>query len=463
MNFWIIVSHVALAAAVVLSVLLITRADSEQRSPSATLAWLLLIIFIPYLGIPLYLLFGGRKMRKVLRTKAEIRQAPRISALPEDMYPLEKLFRNTDLPGVTVGNCMKLSHTGEEAFYDLVGLIRRAEKSIYITTFIYSRDAVGTRIMQELAARAREGVDVRINMDAMGSLYTRRRFFRPLIEAGGQVTYFLPVLPLPFRRYSHLRNHRKVVVVDNRWAMSGGMNIGSEYLGPTPEPHRWLDLAFVVEGPAARDFAEVFRADWEFAGGEKVEPPGEEPAPCKGTYPGAVVQVLPSGPDVPGDFLYETLLSLLFWADERVWIVTPYFVPNEALARAIHIAARRGVDVRLIMPEKSNHPVMDVARRQFLRDLQQAGGKVYYYLGGMMHAKAILVDNEVAVMGSANVDMRSLLLNFEVMVLAYSPSEIRATEQWIEGMDLKPRPMDEKVGRIQDFAEGLVRMIAPIL
>jgi cardiolipin synthase len=463
MEVVLVLSYVALAVGCAFAALMVARVNREQRSPAGTIAWLLVIVLLPYVGVPLYLFLGGRKMRRAVSKKPGIRLQERAAGLPEDMDPLKRLFRGTGLPAVSVGNRVTLCGTGEEAYRELISLIRRARRRIYLTTFLLSPDEVGREVVRELAAKARKGVDVRLVLDAVGSAPARKGLLKPLLEAGGKAAWFMPVMPLPFRRFSQLRNHRKMLVVDSCHAMAGGANIAREYMGPAPIKGRWRDLMFVLEGPAARDYEEIFREDWEFASGGSLSPGDTGREVCSGPYPGAVAQVLPSGPDVEGDFLYDTLLSLLFWADQRLWIVTPYFVPDEALQKGILIAVRRGVDVRVIVPERSNHSLVDVARRQFLREIQEAGGKVLYYKEGMLHAKVMLVDNDVAVMGSANLDMRSLLLNYEVVLLAYGSAEVGAVASWMEDLELTERPRAETVSVWRDFGEGLVRMLAPLL
>lgn len=464
-SFWFAGSYLLLALGYVVALLLVAHIIRDQRSPAGAIAWLLIIMLLPYLGVPLYLLFGGRKVRRLAQRKADLALPPRPEYLPAERIPttMDRTLRRVGLPGVTGNNSVRLCRTGEEIYAELIRLIDGAEKYIYMTAFILGRDPVGRAIVDRLAARAAEGIEVRLLLDAVGSFLITRRFLRPLTEAGGRVAFFMPVVRLPLRGWTNLRNHRKIVIVDERWVMAGGANLARNYIGPTPYPKRWRDLQFILEGPATRDYADIFRADWEFASGERLAPSGE-PTSCPPLCdPGALVQIIPSGPDVTGDFLYDAILSAVFAARQRFWIVTPYFVPDEALYKALQIAAHRGVDVRIIVPLSSNHRLVDWARTPYLRQIQFDGGRVEYYTEGMLHAKVMLMDDSLAVIGSANIDTRSLLLNYEVMMVVYGPEEIRAAEAWISSLSTSTRPQDTEPGLLKDIGEGLVRMVAPLL
>ncbi|MEW5725415.1 MAG: cardiolipin synthase [Thermodesulfobacteriota bacterium] len=463
MSLVLVLWSLVLVAGLLLAVSMVARVNREQRSPAGTMAWLLLIVFLPYVGVPLYLVIGGRKMRRLAGRKAHLRPEPHEGRLLADLPQMDRVFRHLELPGVTTGNKVKLSRTGQEMFGDLVGLIEQAEKTIHLTTYKLGWDEVGREIVRRLAARAAQGVQVRLNLDGIGSRWLPRRLLRPLTEAGGKVAFFMPVLRLPFQTRTHLRNHRKMVVVDDRLVMAGGANLAREYLGPVPDPARWRDLCFVLEGPAVQDYAALFRADWAFASGEVLEPAPALETDAAGDAAGAMVQVIPSGPDVPGDYLYDALVYSIFAARERLWLATPYFIPDETLLKALRIAALRGMDVLLVVPQRSNYWIADVAGRQALREIQRAGGRVLLYPAGMMHAKVMIVDDFMAVIGSANLDMRSLFFNYEVVMFMYSRPEIQATEEWLTSLHVVPRTLEEEISELRHFGEGLVRMAAPLL
>ncbi|GIX07107.1 MAG: cardiolipin synthase [Candidatus Poribacteria bacterium] len=432
----------------------------QKRSPQSALLWFFLMLLVPYLGVPAYLLLGGRKVRTRRREKLA-QQLSQGEACPIEITgPIDRLMRTFGLPGATMGNRLHLLPSGEEAYAALLERIEAARRSIHVLMYILAPDAVGREIVRRLARRAREGVAVRLLLDDFGSWRTGARFLAPLEEAGGRVARFMPIFARSLRSRPNLRNHRKIVVFDGTVALSGGANIAHEYMGPTPDPRRWCDLAFLVEGPAVRHFEQVFLNDWEFATGETLPPPEPVKPPIGAT---GILQVIPSGPDVPNDPLYAGFLTAIFSAQERVWVVTPYFVPDDALEQALCLAARRGVDVRILVPRRSNHPITDLARGTYLRDVQAAGGKVYLYQDGMMHAKALLVDHDLAVIGSANMDQRSLFLDYEIGTLLYSSGEIAAVERWMGELFRKARRETLQAGTGRELVESLARLLAPQL
>jgi cardiolipin synthase len=458
---YFIVAHLFVVAGALLAAISLGHVLLQRRAPASTMAWLLVIVLIPYVGVPLYLMIGGRKLRSAVARKRRMRLAPPpIPSRAKTDHPIEQLLRSLGNPPACGGNRLTLCGTGEVAYASLVELIESAQRTLHITMFILHPDEVGREIVRRLAARARAGVEVRLMLDAVGSMRTSRMDLAPLTDAGGRVAYFMPVLHLPFRGRSNLRNHRKLVVADGRRALAGGMNIAMEYMGPAAMPHRWRDLAFVVEGPAAAAYEGIFRSDWEFAAGDSL---GPESAAEAGGVGDAVVQVVPSGPDVPGDALYHAIVSAIYAAQARFWVVTPYFIPDESLIQALGLAARRGVDVRIVVPDRSNHPLTDLARGAYLRDLNAAGAKVLRFPLGMVHAKAVVADDCLAMIGSANMDPRSLFLDFEVMLVAYTPHEVAATAAWIDGLAAASLTGVAPATTTRQMMEGLARLAGPLL
>jgi cardiolipin synthase A/B len=306
---------------------------------------------------------------------------------------------------------------------------------------------------------------VRLLIDDVGSWRLRRRTLAPLIDAGARVAFFMPVLHVPFRGRANLRNHRKLIMVDNRIALTGGMNLAWPYMGPPTMTSFWRDLAVVVEGPAIAELDALFASDWRFTtGAEPGNPAGTAALSPETTRVDSVTaQVVASGPDVPGDPLYESLLALIFSARQRIWIVTPYFVPDEMLSRALSLAARRGVDVRLIVPFRSNHKSADLARASYLRDLHNAGGRVLLYTPEMLHAKVIIFDDQLAVIGSANMDMRSLFLNYEVSLFVWSPAQVEQVAAWARGLMAHTERDLPTPSWPLELAENVVRLLSPLL
>lgn len=463
-------SHLLTVGGFLLAVFAIARLMSEKRQPGNTIAWLLGIVLVPYVGVPLYLLLGGRKIKQLVARKNLMRlrlpgaPAPRPETL---QHPITKTVISNGAGPPVGGNRLQLLKTGETSYHEMVRLIRSARRTIHITTFILGREETGRALIQELANRARAGVTVRLLLDGLGSFRSSRRFCDPLREAGGEVVRFMPVAPLTTRHSANLRNHRKIAVFDHQTAIVGGRNLAREYMGPDPWDRRWTDFGAVIEGPAVGLIDEVFFADWNHATKTSIEALRQETAPgCPITQGTCDLQVIASGPDVAGDPLYEGLISFVQEAERSVWIITPYFIPDEVLQRSLLVKARAGIDVTLIIPAKSNHPVTDFARRQYLRELQSAGARILLYQPRMLHAKAVIMDDRIGMFGSANFDLRSLFVNFEIGIGVYSPDDVAAMRAWAGEL---VRDCDEYNAGQQprrwrsSLVEDLSRLLAPLL
>jgi cardiolipin synthase len=450
-----VVSHLVSIVGLVLGLLLIAHAAGQRRGPQSTLAWVLAIVLIPYVGVPLYLLFGGRKLRRDADKKQRLYE-PSARDLPPPEAGIAGMLVVSGAPPPRTGNRIELLLSGEDAFRATVDLIERAQRSIELSTLILARDEVGRAVIDRLIAKARSGVRVRVLLDALFRFRAPRGLLASLREAGASIAWFAPVWHMPFRAHANLRLHRKILVVDGEVAIVGGMNLAREYMGPTALEGRWRDLAAIIAGPAVADVADVFHADWRFAAGESL-PPAQRPAPT-GT---SALQVVGSGPDAASDLLYDAFLSTVFEARHRVWIATPYFVPDEALTHALVLAARRRVDVRVLIPQRSNHLSADLAGASYLRQVAEAGARIARFRPGMMHAKVLIADEALAVIGSANFDMRSLFLDYEIGVLLSDRESIDSLSRWYEALlgecgELVPaRP-----GRA--LVEGVARLIGPL-
>jgi len=466
--YWVVPELTALLG-FLLALVFFAHLLRQKRSPSATIAWLLAVVLAPYVGVPLYIMFGGRKLQRMAARKQRMyapRRPKKAAAIDSDT---RRLLQSYGVPPESHGNRVEVVETGEEAYHRLVEMIENARSSVFITTYVLNADEVGRTLIDLLSRKAREGVTVRLLLDDAGSWRLRRSSLSPLTQAGARVAHFMPMLTNPFRGRANLRNHRKLVVVDRLTAFAGGMNLTSEYIGPLPDPRRWRDLAVFVEGPAVDDLDWLFRSDWKFATKEELAaPPPREPTEFGGlpaTHgPGdATVQVVASGPDVDGDPLYESLLSLVFFARERIWIITPYFVPDEVLVRALGLAVRRGVDVRLIVPWRSNHPIVDLARESYIRELHEAGARVLLYRPTMLHAKAVIFDDRLSMIGSPNMDNRSFFLNYEVALYIFSPARVTEMSRWAERLMAGSTRYEPKRGGVRELAENVLRLLSPLL
>lgn len=442
---------------------LLSRILREHRPPASTMAWLLAIVLVPYVGVPLYFLIGGRKHRRLAARKAPLYPRSRSTGTgTEAQHAVERVLVTAGAPRPTSGNRLELLATGEATFARVTALFEGAERSIDVSTFILGDDECGNAVLELLARKATEGVRVRLLLDGLFAFRSNRRSLARFTKAGGKLAVFMPLLRLPFRGPANLRNHRKIIVVDGQRAILGGMNLAVEYMGPTPLPGRWRDLSLALSGPAVIHLHAVFRSDWEFAalGGSDDGPALEFLPPQTGN---ARLQVVASGPDVLLDTYYDAILSALFQARKRIWLATPYFIPDEAITRALVLAIRRGVDVRIVVPARSNHYTADIAGGSYLRQIEDVGGHVCPYMPSMMHAKVALIDNEIGVLGSANLDMRSLFLDYEIAVFAYTQEELDELARWFESLLADCAPEMERPGRTRALAEDLGRLLAPLM
>lgn len=468
LSYWIpskwawIASQFGSSLGFLLALVLMAHLLRQKRSPVSTLAWLLVVMLLPYIGVPLYLMFGGRKLIGMARDKEQVYEGQRDIRLDLLGGMTERLLQSYGVPPASRGNRVALVSNGQDAYQRLVQLIDEAQRTIHITTFILGRDEVGKEIVQRLARRASEGVQVRLLLDSVGCWRVSRRFLAPLTQAGARTAFFMPMFRLPHRGRANLRNHRKLIVIDDRRAMAGGMNLAADYMGPAPDPKRWRDLSLVVEGPAVHDLVALFASDWKFTTGEQLAPAPGSSSVATDTVE-TVVEVVASGPDVPGDPLYDSLIAAFFAARERIWAVTPYFVPDETLVRALELAARRGVDVRLVVPEHSNHLSADLARGSYLNQVQAAGGRILLFQPVMIHAKLIVIDDDLAVVGSANMDMRSFFLNYEVALFLYSNAHAAASAAWMESLMGSCRHGISPRGPGRELLENIARLLSPLL
>ena len=461
-TFYTILTHLAVVAGFLFAIVLAAHILRQKRSTSGTIAWLLIIVFAPYIGVPLYLMFGGRKLGREARRKGFIGLRPLDSIPLDSASPLDKILRTYGVPGATDANRITFCPDGQVGYKALVDLIENAEKSIHIAIFVFVLDDVGRDIFDRLVRRASEGLDVRLMVDDLGSLHTSNRKLKKLVKTGGKVAHFMPVVHIPFRGMTNLRNHRKIVVVDEQKVMTGGTNIAKEYIGPTDFDGRWLDLSFILEGPEVELYSTVFRSDWKFATGQDMDAPSPQNQKImQGDGGGAVLQLVPSGPDMRGDMLYDAILSSVFAARKRIWIVTPYFVPNDTLSESLLLACRRGVDVRILVPHRSNHALTNMVRGSYLRALQKAGAAIYQH-PKMVHAKVMIFD-DTAMLGSSNFDIRSLFLDYEVSMFIYSRPEVQSIEKWVEDLRLGCSEGVKKVSAFRDLCEGAARLLAPLL
>jgi cardiolipin synthase A/B len=462
MSFWLptVSLHSLVIVISVLAYILTTRAQRERRPPSIAIAWVLGMIALPYLVLPMYLMFGRRKLpRKTL---------PRSGARSFAGHWAQDLIESFGLPGSSPA-AINMHRDGRDSADALFSVMSSAVSRLDICTYILGDDAFGREAMQRMIERARRGVDVRLLLDGVGAIQLPRACFKSLELGGVETAIFSPLFARRTQGPRNLRNHRKMVIADGVHLWAGGRNLAAEYfLGLAGAP-AWRDLTFDLRGPVAEAAAARFELDWVAAGGK--------PAPADATTAATAVaatviagnasqsaaseaQFLPSGPDQSEDTVHALLIDGCFQARDRMLAITPYFVPDVSLETAMRLAARRGVRVDLVIPASSNHRLADFARSRALRSLSQAGVNVHL-MPYMSHAKAVVFDHSLALSGSVNLDSRSLLLNYECAVVFYGRAEIDWLAQWIDAQIPETVPFNGRPpGLLRDLCEGLLLTVA---
>ena len=396
----------------------------EKRSPAATLAWIFGLAFLPLLGFLVYLLLGPRRLARKRRRYAAARSArgdeAALSHLPAaspDVVRQVRLAAGASGARLHIATELAIFQSGPELFEAIEREIAAARHHVHLEYYIWEPDELGTRLRDRLVERANAGIEVRLLVDRLGSPRAGREFFAPLVEAGGEVAYFNPVrFYLPSFRFLNFRTHRKIIVVDGAVGFSGGMNVSVTHTSGSSGETPWRDTHLRLAGPAVGGLQSAFLDNWQFAAGCSPSGPAYFPRLDVGEGAKSLVQVVTSGPDRAVYPIHELIVSAVSAADERVWIVTPYLVPDEPLLTALKSASHRGADVRILVPCRGDSGLVTAAMRSFFDELLESGVRLYEYLPGMHHAKTLIVDDELAIVGTANLDNRSFRLNFEVVV-----------------------------------------------
>ena len=429
----------------------------QRRHPTAAIAWVLFLLLAPYFALPAFLTFGSRKQA---RPRGQpLRLAPPAPSDPEDerAWAVQTALAMGQSAPAEFDD-LHVHADGSDALHALWQVIDGAQHSIDLCTFIIGRDTVGHALLDRLCAKARAGVRVRLMIDGLGRLMTPSPGMRPLIAAGGVVTRFVPPLHSPLKGRSNLRDHRKMVIADagreTRRLWSGGRNLASEYFEGEPGRPAWHDLSFDLRGEVVQQAIALFEHDWAFANGGRFQA-DQDDTPIN-IRPGFGAQLIASGPDQADDTLQALLLTAAYRARTRIALITPYFVPDSALLMALCMAARRGVVVDLLLPARSNHRLSDLARRRALGTLAAAGGRIWL-APQMLHAKLIVVDDVLALAGSANLDSRSLFLNYELMMAFHEAAVVERFAEWFETeRKSAQRALPKRPGLLGDMADGLV-------
>ncbi|WP_322324605.1 phospholipase D-like domain-containing protein [Cypionkella sp.] len=443
-------SHILVVLGVVMGGFAMLIVLQQRRSPQSAAAWVMFILLVPYVASLVFFAFGFRKHS----ARFPPIHFSQIRAVAFDPQPVAKILQAFGMPPASQDNHLSLHFMPAEARDALFRIIAQAQTRLDITLYLLDDDASGHEFVEALIERAQAGVAVRLILDRLGSLRRPKAALERLRAAGAELRYYSPFLHRLGSGHLNLRNHRKLIIADLACVWAGGRNIGNAYLA---EAQDWIDLSFSLQGPAVQTYIDLFAADWDVIGsasGTLIAPDA-----AAGTV---IAQLVPSGPDTPEDPLHDALVSAIHRAERSIWLTTPYFLPTEPLLQALGTAARRGVDVRIMLPQTSNQWVADLARGAFLRDLDEDGCLVLRLQKGMLHAKTGMID-DLAWVGSANFDVRSMLLNFESALMLYDTDSVAVLRAWFSSLEplcaqgvVKPSPP-------RRFVEGLFRLGAPIL
>ncbi|MDX1534020.1 MAG: cardiolipin synthase, partial [Thermoplasmata archaeon] len=431
-------------------------------------------------GVPLYILFHQNHRRKRRRfdrkAKADLGILDRHGSAsdehakggdlpvewegPEEYRELARLVSRADPHApVSTNNDVRLFVDGREKFDAFLRDLRDAQDHAHVEYYIMRNDELAIEILEVLEDRARNGVEVRLLLDALGGRSVKRRT-RALTDAGAHVAFFYP----GFTRTNY-RNHRKIAVVDGRIGYCGGYNIGDEYLGKGPLGY-WRDAAVRVEGPGVDQLQIRFLRDWMYGSGELVRHPSEY-LRGEATKSSAMVQQVSNGPDTRRQSIKEAYVKMIMMARESCYLQTPYFLPDTSVLDALRVAAASGVDVRIMIPDKPDHPFVFWASQSFCADLLADGVRSYRYSNGFIHAKTMVVDGKVGSVGSANIGMRSFRLNFETNVVVYDETvagAMRAAflDDLAVSSELTPEEYAKR-GFVVRFKEPFSRLFFPLV
>lgn len=446
----------------------------QKREPVATLSWLLGLALLPYVGFLVYYLLGPQKIRRhrLRRARSRLQQDALghdlcAAACSPDARELGALARASTGLAPSTAQDVRLLVDGAGTYDALIEAVGQAEHHVHLEYYIYTPDRSGGALRDALVACARRGVKVRLLLDAIGSAKCTRAFLAPLVEAGGEIAWFHPTRFWRFwsRPWLNMRTHRKIAVIDSRIGFTGGINITDEE-NERVRADAYRDLHLRLEGDIVRSLQLVFAEDWVYATGGRAfldDIVRALPAPAPGPVS---VQALTSGPDAAWEPIHRLQVSLIHAARERVWLVTPYFVPGEAAMMALTSAALAGLDVRLLVPRLSDSRLVTLAARSYYDELLAAGAKIHEYGPRMLHTKALLIDDGTAVLGSANFDHRSFRLNFEVALLFQDRGVAGALAQLVDG-ELRAAPEVRGDRARPLFAarlpEALARLMSPLL
>jgi cardiolipin synthase A/B len=457
----------------------------ERRNIAATWAWLIVLFFLPGIGFLIYLVLGHKLSKKKLYRLQEGEFSHFRTAVDEQKQLLEngdfqvhdpKMERYRDMIYMNVvsdgayytqDNEIQVFAEGEPLFDAMFEQIAQAKHHVHLLYYILQKDDLGARLVKLLTEKAAQGVEVRLLYDAVGSSGLNSRFLRPLVEAGGEVAAFFP-FSIPFVNFRvNFRNHRKLTIIDGKIGYIGGFNIGDEYLGKSKILGYWRDTHLRIQGNAVYMLQARFFLDWNLSAPKRMQ---ELPAYFPITEEladGIGVQIVSSGPNSEKQQIKNAYLKMISKARQKIFLQTPYFVPDESILTALKMAAMSGVDVRLMVPGIPDSKLVYWATHSYLGDMLHSGVRCYMYEKGFMHAKTLVVDGQIASVGTANIDIRSFKLNFETNAFLFDTGLAEQLEDLFlrDLEDSREITLPEYMNRPihMRFKESLTRLFSPLL
>ena len=451
----------------------------ENRSPVKTISWILVLLLLPVVGFIFFIFFGQnfRKekfiARKVLKNqdvfsfmKTEHSKNKTIqSKLLEDKRQLVTLLLNNSNALITNNNAIEILNNGQETFDSIISAIEKSKYFIHLEYYIIADDKIGRKIINLLKQKAKEGVEVRIIIDDVGSWELKDPFYKEMRSAGILIYSFLPVHFPKLTSKINYRNHRKIVVVDGEVGFMGGINIADRYVEGSIKYGIWRDTHLRIEGDAVNSLQTIFSTDWYFVSNEELS--DDKYFPNIIASSNKIMQIVSSGPDSDWHSIMMGIFHAIVAAKKYVYIATPYFMPTEGVLLALKTAALGGVDVRIILPQKSDAFISLLSTRSYIRELLEAGVKTYFYVKGFIHSKVLIIDDFVSILGSANMDFRSFEQNFEISAFIYdekTAKELKITyDEDIKNSILITQDEWNNRSKIEKWKESFARLFGPLL
>jgi cardiolipin synthase A/B len=477
--------YIAVIAYALLVIIVCLRIIYETRSTTKTIAYLLFTLLIPIVGIVFYILFGINYWKMKLYNKKSIEDEKILEQLKNKMaaYTNETIAA-TELEDadhkelammmakglrspVSRRNKVQLLINGEEKFPQVMEALRNAKHHIHIEYYIYEQDEIGEQIEEILIQKAKEGVQVRFIYDDFGSPNIKKRIEEKMREAGVEILPFQKVMFYMLANRLNYRNHRKIIIIDGQTAFTGGINVSDKYINNKPDKLFWRDTHLRIDGPGIFYLQYLFLSDWNFCCDKKLQPEAQHFVTSKGNSDDCFLQVAASGPDSAQPSVLFSLLQAIYLAKKEILITTPYYIPGDSIQEALRIAALSGLSVKLLVPGICDSKLVNAASKSYYKELLLAGVEIYMYQKGFVHAKTLVTDRKLSVIGTANMDYRSFELNFEVNVILYD----KDVSEKLRAVFFKDLEDSEKIDKEEwcnrpahiQLPEKLARLFSPVL